>query len=118
LLPTLQPHHALFPLAHGPIQRLPQPGRDLVIFLQNLIDLWAWRDPADRASRLGIAPARYPGHLSRLERLVIQHQVSGKPTHDARLVAPMLVHGVAAILTFDKPGFSRYPGSRLCTLPT
>ena len=52
------------------------------------------------------APAIYPAS----ERLVIQHQVSGKPTHDARLVAAMLVHGVTAILTFDKPGFSRYPG--------
>jgi len=28
------------------------------------------------------------------ERLVIQHQVSGKKVHDARLVASMNVHGV------------------------
>lgn len=41
---------------------------------------------------------------------MIQHQVSGKPTHDARLVAAMQVHGVTAILTFDRAGFSRYPG--------
>jgi predicted nucleic acid-binding protein len=51
-------------------------------------------------------PAIYPAW----ERLVIEHRVSGKPTHDARLVAGMQVHGVTAILTFDKPGFSRYPG--------
>src|SRR5260370_41264672 len=32
------------------------------------------------------------------------------PAHDARLVAAMEVHGITAILTFDKSGFSRYPG--------
>jgi predicted nucleic acid-binding protein len=36
--------------------------------------------------------------------------VIGKPAHDARLVAAMQVHGLTAILTFDRTGFSRYPG--------
>ena len=44
------------------------------------------------------------------ESLVIQHQVYGKPAHDACLVAAMRVHGLVAILTFDKAGLSRYPG--------
>jgi predicted nucleic acid-binding protein len=44
------------------------------------------------------------------QNLVIQLRVFGKPTHDARLVAAMQVHGITAILTFDKTGFSRYPG--------
>jgi predicted nucleic acid-binding protein len=44
------------------------------------------------------------------ESLVLQHQVQGKPAHDARLVAAMHVHGLTSILTFDKTGFSRYPG--------
>ena len=43
------------------------------------------------------------------EALVTEHQVSGKPAHDARLVAAMQAHGLTAILTFDKTGFSRYP---------
>jgi len=51
-------------------------------------------------------PAIYPIW----ERLVIQYQVSGKPAHDARLVAAMQVHGLTAILTFDKSGFSRFAG--------
>jgi len=41
---------------------------------------------------------------------VVRHQVSGKPAHDARLVAATRVHGITDILTFDKSGFSRYPG--------
>jgi predicted nucleic acid-binding protein len=50
-------------------------------------------------------PAIYPVW----ERLVAQHQVSGKPAHDARLVAAMKVHGLTGILTFDRSGFSRFP---------
>ena len=49
-------------------------------------------------------PALYPVW----EALVIQYQVSGKPAHDARLVAVMKVHGLTSILTFDKSGFSRF----------
>ncbi len=44
------------------------------------------------------------------EGLVIQHKVSGKPAHDARLVAAMLAHGLTSIVTFDATGFSRYGG--------
>ena len=51
-------------------------------------------------------PAIYPVW----ESLVTRYQVSGKPAHDARLVAAMLVHGLTTILTFDRTGFSRYAG--------
>jgi predicted nucleic acid-binding protein len=51
-------------------------------------------------------PAIYP----LWEKLVIQHSVSGKPAHDARLVAAMRAHGLTAILTFDASGFTRYAG--------
>jgi predicted nucleic acid-binding protein len=44
------------------------------------------------------------------ENPVIRYQVSGKSAHDARLVAAMQVHGITAILTFDRTGFSRYAG--------
>ena len=54
-------------------------------------------------------PAIYPAW----EALVVSHHshhVTGKPSHDARLVAAMQVHSLTAILTFDKTGFSRYSG--------
>jgi len=44
------------------------------------------------------------------EALVVKHVVSGKSSHDARLVAAMQVHGLSAILTFDKTGCARFPG--------
>lgn len=54
--------------------------------------------------------AETPDIYSVWESLVIQHRVSGKTTHDARLVAAMKVHGVTAILTFNAADFARYPG--------
>jgi predicted nucleic acid-binding protein len=44
------------------------------------------------------------------ESIVIQHRVTGKPTHDARLVAAMQLHGLNSILTFNTGDFTRYPG--------
>jgi len=51
-------------------------------------------------------PAIYPVW----EALVLEHAVSGKPSHDARLVAAMQLHGLTAILTFDRTGSTRFPG--------
>ena len=48
-------------------------------------------------------PAIYPAWEP-----VLAHGVSGKPSHAAR-VAATRVHGLTAILTFDKSVFSRFP---------
>jgi predicted nucleic acid-binding protein len=40
--------------------------------------------------------------------MVVQHRVSGKSVHDARLVAAMIVHGIGEILTFNMQDFTRY----------
>jgi predicted nucleic acid-binding protein len=42
------------------------------------------------------------------EKLAAQHQVKGKTTHDARLVAAMLRHGLKHLLTFNASDFARY----------
>ena len=44
------------------------------------------------------------------EHLVETHRVSGKPAHDARLVAAMVRHGLTHILTFNAQDFARYAG--------
>jgi len=51
-------------------------------------------------------PAAYPAW----EALLLKYAISGEPSPDAHLVAAMQVHGVTAILTFDKTGFSRFRG--------
>ena len=43
------------------------------------------------------------------QKLVLQHDVSGKNAHDARLVAAMQRHGLTHILTFNKSDFTRFP---------
>ena len=46
--------------------------------------------------------------LQEWERLVVTYRVSGKNTHDARLVAAMILQRVGSILTFNTQDFKRY----------
>ena len=54
--------------------------------------------------RLQDSDSTYP----QWRRLVAQFGVSGKTTHDARLVAAMNIHSVKRILTFNIEDFARY----------
>jgi predicted nucleic acid-binding protein len=124
LLRTLQVQHPQHGIATRAIEILPDQGRDLHIVPQNLVELWVVATRPVVQNGLGMAPTAVaielknmfnllpdlPGVFPAWESLVIRHQVSGKPAHDARLVAAMQVHGLTAILTFDKTGFSRYAG--------
>ena len=42
------------------------------------------------------------------QRLVVQHQVSGKEAHDTGFVAAMQAHGISQILTWNVKVFHRY----------
>ncbi|MCX6379145.1 MAG: hypothetical protein NT023_06660 [Armatimonadetes bacterium] len=42
------------------------------------------------------------------ERLVSTYGSAGKQNHDARIVAAMNIHGITALLTFNKSDFMRY----------
>ena len=127
LVRSLQPHHPLYALADGSISTLRSQKKKLYITPQNLIELWTVATRPVEVNGLGMVSSAAQSEIERLERLftvlpetpelypawrqlVIRHQVVGKPAHDARLVAAMQVHGIRSILTFDKGGFSRYPG--------
>lgn len=127
LIRTLQPHHSLYIPADRAIRLLPEQGRELHIVAQNLIELWTVATRPVGENGLGMPAAQAASELERIkgmflflpetptiypawEALVIQYQVIGKAAHDARLVAAMRAHGLTAILTFDRTGFSRYPG--------
>jgi predicted nucleic acid-binding protein len=127
LIRTLQPHHSFYVAADRAIRLLPERGRELHIVAQNLIELWAVATRPLEQNGLGMSAERTAAELRRIkgmflflpetpavypawEALVIRHRVLGKVAHDARLVAAMQVHGLTAILTFDKTGFTRYPG--------
>jgi predicted nucleic acid-binding protein len=127
LIRTLQPHHPLYIPADRAIRLLPEQGRELHIVAQNLIELWTVATRPLGENGLGMTAAEAASQLEKIkgmflflpetpaiypawEALVIQFRVVGKPAHDARLVAAMQAHGLTAILTFDRTGFSRYPG--------
>ncbi len=126
LLRTLQPLHPQREIVRSAIKVLIAQGRKLHIVSQNLVELWVVATRPLAQNGLGMSTVLVAAELERLkgiflflpetaaiyplwEALVIENQVSGKPAHDARLVAAMLAHGLTAILTFDRTGFSRYP---------
>ena len=127
LLRTLQPLHPQREIARVAIKALTARGHELHLVPQNLVELWVVATRPASQNGLGLSIMEATSELMRLksmfpllpdtpaiypvwESLVIQYQVSGKPAHDARLVAAMQVHGLTSILTFDKTGFSRYSG--------
>jgi predicted nucleic acid-binding protein len=127
LLRTLQVRHLQYETVARALETLPARGRDLHIVPQNLVELWVVATRPVEQNGLGMEPSAVAIELTRIksmfellpetpaiypvwESLVIQNRVIGKPAHDARLVAAMKVHGLTAILTFDRTGFSRYAG--------
>ena len=42
------------------------------------------------------------------KRLVVAHSVKGVKAHDARLVAAMIIHGIAQVVTANPADFKRY----------
>jgi predicted nucleic acid-binding protein len=113
--------------ARSAIKALTARGHELQLVPQNLMELWVVATRPVGQNGLGLSIPEATSELMRLksmfpllpdtpaiypvwENLVIRYGVSGKPAHDARLVAAMQVHGLTAILTFDRTGFSRYAG--------
>ena len=125
LLRAAEPGHRQHAEAEAAVSVLLGRGHDLVIVPQNLYEFWAvatrpvpdnglGMTPAEAAAELVAIRARFPllpdtpAVLPEWERLVVAHQVRGKPTHDARLVAAMLAHGVDHLLTFNDSHFQRF----------
>lgn len=127
IIRTLQPHHPLYPVADHAIQQLPKRGQKLHIVPQNLVEIWAVATRPITSNGLGMTTDEAAVELARLkslftvlpetpdiypawESLVVQYRVSGKTTHDTRLVAAMHVHGLSSILAFNAADFLRYSG--------
>jgi predicted nucleic acid-binding protein len=111
--------------ARDAIARFSKEGNRICVTSQNLIELWTVSTRPIENNGLGLTPAQADRVLARVEnsvfrlpdsddvytewrRLVVTHGVSGKKTHDARLVAAMTVSGITHILTFNADDFARY----------
>lgn len=126
LLRTLQPRSPQREIARSAIHRLIGQARELYLAPQNLVELWVVATRPEGENGLGMSVDRAAAELNRFkglfalltetsalypvwESMVIEHRVSGKPAHDARLVAIMRIHGIRSILTFNTSDFVRYP---------
>lgn len=120
-----QPGHPFQPLAVKAGDILKAKGDELCVVPQVLYEFWAVatrpggenglglttaeaRMEVSRIKRLFLVYADTPAILPLWEELVAAHDVKGKNTRDARLVAAMKVHGVAQVLTFNPTDFARY----------
>jgi predicted nucleic acid-binding protein len=125
LLRRIQRSHPQHRLTRATIARINERGDVLCVTTQNLIECWAVCTRPVASNGLGLLPAVADRILTRIEsavlrltdldsvyaewkRLVTEHSVSGKKSHDARLVAAMKVHGVMHVLTFNSDDFQRY----------
>jgi predicted nucleic acid-binding protein len=126
LLRLLQPGTLHAQSASNAIDRLRSQNHALQITSQNLVEFWAVATRPASMNGLGYSVEEAMVEManfkrlftllpesplqSEWERLVTTYRVSGKNTHDARLVAAMMVHGTRNILTFNVQDFTRYPG--------
>lgn len=51
-----------------------------------------------------------PGFADEWLQVVVENEVTGKNSHDARRVAEMQIHGVDRVLTFNTTAFQRFNG--------
>lgn len=124
LLRLAQPQSPLASIAERAVRTLRRKRETLSIATQNLFEFWAVATRPQTGNGLGFTVQQASQEITRLkrffevlpeqpllaewERLVSAHQVSGKNSHDARLVAAMVVNGVESILTFNVQDFVRY----------
>lgn len=132
LLRTAEPAHRQHQEAVDATRELVRRSYTSFAFPQSYYEFWVEATRPVGRNGLGMTPAQASAELNRLktlftllrdtpdvydewEQLCIRHNVSGKPAHDARLVAAMNVHGVKTILTFNDQDFQRYPGITVLT---
>jgi predicted nucleic acid-binding protein len=124
LLRLLQPHHPHCPAAERALMILRNRNEVLNLTAQNLVESWAAITRPVGENGLGFTTEQASAEVEALKRLfvllpesplleewarlVVKYRVSGKNTHDARLVAAMTMHGVSSILTFNTQDFVRY----------
>ena len=120
-------------IAQAAVHKLEAKGHQLQTTSQNFVEFWnASTRPTER-NGFGLTPDETDVLLGELEQsfpllpdssevypiwrqLVVKYNVSGVQVHDARLVASMIVHKVAHILTFNVTNFERYASERIVAI--
>ena len=125
LLRRAQTAHPMSAVAGRALEALRERGDSPCIAPQNVAESWSVATRPAKVNGLGLSPAQTELQVDQIERLfrllpdtpelystwrklVVQHNVSRRQVHDARLAAWMLIHGVRSILTFNGADFARY----------
>ncbi|MBL9171767.1 MAG: type II toxin-antitoxin system VapC family toxin [Verrucomicrobiales bacterium] len=135
LLRSIQPTDPLFGITLSALQILGCLTDRLAVVPQNMVEFWAVATRPRANNGLGLAPSEASVEIQKIlstfqffpetptifdewMKLVTAYAVSGKDTHDARILAAMKVHGIERILTFDEADFARYKGAITVLTPT
>jgi predicted nucleic acid-binding protein len=121
-----QAGHPMQPVASHAAKTLLDQGHELRTVPQVLYEYWAIATRLAEENGIGLTIAEAQSRLDEFkillpplrdergilepwEELVVNRQVRGKPTHDARLVAAMQRHSLTHLLTFTVDDFKRFP---------
>lgn len=128
LLRSIQPHHPHYALVEKAFALLRGGKETLFVTIQNLVEFWAVAThPRGSENGLGMTTEEAARELVAIkdlfpilpepasilevwEHLVTTFRVSGKNTHDARLVAVMKLHGISRKPTLNVADFTRFEG--------
>lgn len=127
LLRMAQDTHPMHAEATKATTTLIRQGETVYIIPQNFYEFWSVATRDVQYNGLGLSVPDANAEINRLrtlfsflpdspaiypewQRLVTVHGVSGRDSHDTRIVAAMNVHQVSHLLTFNKDDFTRYPG--------
>jgi predicted nucleic acid-binding protein len=120
-----QPDHALSSVAEQAFAGLFSEGHSLFIVPQVLYEYWSVATRPGGEYGLGLSTDDVRGRIDAYRRLFVllrdersiypvwqalvhTYRVQGKPSHDTRLVAAMIRHGLTHLLTFNASDFARY----------
>jgi predicted nucleic acid-binding protein len=125
LLRLAEPAHLQHASAANAYEVLVEHDHQLVVVPQVVYEFWTVVTRPRESNGLGFRPETaqslvdgfFPSFqllrderaiYERWKQLVVEHSILGKQSHDARLVAAMLRHGVTHLLIFNTAHFLRY----------
>jgi predicted nucleic acid-binding protein len=125
VLRFVQPADPLYQTASQAIDKLQKNGEQIILVPQILVEFWVVATRPINVNGLGMTTDEAEKELDNLQKLftilpeneqifdkwkslVAKYKVSGKPAHDARIVAAMTVHKIETILTLNPGDFKRY----------
>ena len=125
VLRFVQPSNPLYQTVFRAIDKLRKTGEEIVLVPQILVEFWVVATRPINVNGLKMTTDQAEKELENLQSiftvlpenaqifeewktLVVKYKVSGKPAHDARIVAAMITHKVDTILTLNPNDFKRF----------